>query len=206
MQQDRGALPGRALSLMDIALGGGPAHLLTFGRFAMLPTWDAAVPAEPAPRTPPAVAAPADIASAPPPPKLQYASTRVHPAQEEANSRHAALATWTDIVSAFKGAPTAFIELRGDVNPTSLEPYMATRRTGTLPVRASAWRLFLKWAEDKCLDVESIGEPMVFDYLTHLRASAAPATRADNFLRACHFAFGLCGLSVGHAIAMSARC
>ena len=46
MQSDRGALPGRAMTLMDVALGGGPAHLLTFGRFAMLPSWDAAVPAD----------------------------------------------------------------------------------------------------------------------------------------------------------------
>ena len=47
---------------------------------------------------------------------------------------------------------------------------------------------------------------MAFAYLRHLQESAAPPLRSDSFLKGCHLAYGLCGLTEGHKIASSARC
>ena len=195
------------MTLMDVALGGGSIADMCFGRFVQTPTWDAPVP-ECLPRIEPEPEAAAASSDRPAiaKPKLQYSSMRAHPAEEEANSRASALKSWVDIVSALKGSSTAFVEMKGQVDADLLEPYMATKRTGTLAVRASSWRLFLKWAADTNADLEAFGEPMVFAYLKHLKEIGAPPSRGDTFLRGSNFAFGVIGLTHGHQAAISSRC
>ena len=197
--------PTRGSSLMDIVLDRGSMSLssLTFGRFVDLPIWDGPVPADPPPDEAPSAAAsqPAALIS----PKLKMASARVHPAEEEALHRTAAVRSWMAIVEALKGSTNAFIELRGAVDEEAMLPYLATRRTGTLATRASAWRLFCRWADDSELELECADEPMAFAYLKHLKAVGAPPTRGESFLKFCHLAFGLLGFAAGQKIATSPR-
>ena len=138
--------PTRPMSIFDIAMNERPISEVAFGRFVALPNCDAPVPIEPPPPAapvPPPLSLSTRSGTGPllalaPKPKLQYTSMRAHPSAEEANSRLAALKTWVDIVSALKGASNAFLQMRGEVTTEALEPYLATKRTGTLAMRASA--------------------------------------------------------------------
>ena len=83
------------MSLMDVALGGASIADLAFGRFVQMPSWDEPVPADVEPviveeDTTTAVAVLVSVVQ----PKLQYASMRVHPTEEEANSRRSAIHSW----------------------------------------------------------------------------------------------------------------
>ena len=197
----------RPMTVFDLAFGTRSLADSVFGRFVQMPTWDVTVPAAPLPL---AVGAPSSVAAGviepPLPPKLKLASTRAHPAEEDIMSRRNALNSWVSILNAVKGASATFIQLQGSVTIENLQPYLATRRTGTLATRASAWRLFVKWADETGADLEELSEPLAFAYLQHLKEIGGPPTRADTFLRGCFFAYGLRGVQAGHCIATSARC
>ena len=196
----------RARSLCDIALGIGDGNIMPmpFAEPAALPHWDIVVPPEPQQESPLQVT-PAAVAEDPSGPRLKCKSSRPRPSAEEALNHAAVLRMWIQIVT---DMGQAFRMNAHEVEWTEelIEPYFDTRRTGTLSVHASAWRLFLKYAADAGLDASDISEPMVYEYLKHLRDSAAPATRAKSFLKACNFAFGLCSFERGNSIALSARC
>ena len=195
-------------SFMDMVLDRGSLSFssMVFGHFVELPTWDGPVPAIPPPLEEAASAAPRAPAFSAVSPKLKLTSSRAHPAEEDALLREAAARSWVSILDALKGATSAFIELRGKVDTESIVPYLATRRTGTLSTRASAWRLFFKWADDHELDIECIDEPMAFSYLEYLKSINAPPTRAESFMKTCHLASGILGFAIGQKIATSPRC
>ena len=90
--------------------------------------------------------------------------------------------------------------------PDVLEPYFALKRTWTLNLHASAWKLFLRYTASMKLDLSAFSEGMVFEYLRQLDAMGAPPARAGAFLRACNFTFGCCGLYAGEVIRISPRC
>ena len=192
-------------SLVDLVLGTGPIDIFGLDRFQVHQTWDAPIPRAPSPEP----IAPAEQLTTPPmvlAPKLLLKSSRAHPVEEEAVSRSAALRAWIPMLEIMKGATLLFIQLKGELTEEGISPYLATRRTSTLAVRASAFRLFLKWADEVNVDPEDLDERMAFAYLSFLQQSSAPPSRAESFVKGCNFAYHLFGLTRGQEIAMSARC
>ena len=115
--------PDAPLNMMDLVLGRGSITSMFFGRHVEMPNWDGPVPSLPAPPAEPVQTGPASSsARTVGSPKLQRTSSRVHPTEEDALKRTAALRTWASIVETFKGATSAFVELRGSVTPESMEP------------------------------------------------------------------------------------
>ena len=205
-RESTGRSTKRSMSLCDIALGIGDGNIMPmpFSNADALPHWDIVVPPEPEPAPPaPAVkgAGAADI----PGPRLKGKSSRLPPAAEEAHNRTAVLRTWMYITDEM-GPAFKINAHEATWTEELIEPYLATRRTGTLSGHASAWRLFFKYAADARLVVSDLDEAMAQQYLRHLLSERAPATRASAFLRACNFAFGVCAFTHGNDIASSARC
>ena len=198
--------PKRSRSLCDIALGIGDGNVMpmSFGDDAVLPHWDIAIPPEPEPAPPPK-AAPEVSDGEVVGPRLKGRSARLPPAAEEALDRTAVLRAWQYILETM-GPVFKINEHVASWSEEVLEPYFATRRTGTLSAHASAWRMYIKYALDAGLDPQRIDEPGAHQYLKHLVDVGAPATRAASFLKSCNFAFGLCSFGQGNAIALSARC
>ena len=197
--------PKRSMSLCDIALGIGDGNIMPmpFSDSVALPHWDIPVPLEPVPAPPP----PAEDLEVPEVagPRLKGKSSRPPPAAEDALNRSAVLRTWMHIVAEM-GPAFKMNAHEAAWSEELIEPYFSTRRTGTLSVHASAWRLFIKYAADSRIDVSALDETMAQQYLRHLLNTSAPATRASTFLKACNFAFGVCAFTQGNEIASSARC
>ena len=183
----------------------------------VLPALDAVLPPPPAlsrpiPKQstplPKKRAAPAGTAAAAvvPPPKLQK-STKVTalPATHDAASRNSALLQWSAILAQIAECCSMSLHVGSEPTPSDLEPYFALKRTGTLNLHASAWKLFLRYAEVKSLDLQAFSEGMAFEYLRHLDTIGAPPSRAGAFLRACNFTMGCCGLYAGDVIRISPR-
>ena len=201
----RSSAPRGGGTIVELALSRDPIDILGLGDYFELPTWNLPVPIipEPEPEIPvSAVAVQVRVVS----PKLQLTCARAHPSEEDAVNRSAALAAWVHLLSILKGSTSVFVTLRGYLSDDAIAPYLATRRTSTLMIRASAIRLFLKWAEEQGHDVEDFDERLAFVYLQHLRDVSAPPTRPGSFLKACNFCHFLLGLSHGNEIALSARC
>ena len=117
----------------------------------------------------------------------------------------AALVSWLDICGVMGDAYGARARMT-PLNADSLKPFLKLRRPGTLQVHASAWRLFMRFAEEEGLVAAELNEGMAFMYLRTLSERAAPPSRAGGFLKACNFAFGMFDFAQGHVIASSARC
>ena len=198
--------PKRARSLCDIALGIGDGHIMPmpFADECALPTWDIAVPPEPTP-APKEQAAVCKVASEAGAPRLKGRSSRLPPSAEDALNRAAVLRSWLSILDTM-GDKFAIVADETVWTEEVLEPYLATRRTGTLAVHASSWRCFLKYAADAAVDPKLLAEPVAHEYFKHLKSTGAPASRAASFLKACNFAFGILSFRRGNEIALSARC
>ena len=200
----------RARSMCDLALGIGSSSVMPLGSLEDpgMPQWSLPVPAIP-PRAPVSAA----VTPAPVPavqfvtPQLKTRSSRLPPAAADALDRSRALGAWADIIAKCGAAFAMNSQLVGDTwSEEDLEPYFATKRSGTLAIHASAWRLFLRFVDAEGLDAEAVDECMAYAYLVHLEKQAAPASRASAFLRSCNFAFGTCAFLRGPSVAQSARC
>ena len=198
----------RTRSLCEFALGIGDGNIMPmpFDDLGPLLHWDIAVPPEQPRASQEASGSVVNPDAATKAPRLKAKSGRPPPAAEEALNRTAVLGTWARIVTEMGPAFGMNLQAEGEWLEVELAPYFMTRRTGTLSVHASAWRLFLKYADDNGIPPASLSEPIAYQYLQHLAEVAAPATRASLFLKSCNFAYGLCEFSVGNAIAISARC
>ena len=151
----------RAISMVDIALSDDPIDIMPLGPYGDPIEWNAPVPVEPP--VPIAVEeAPATAALPAVEARLQKASKRAPPSEEDAAKRSSALGSWCDILEELKSATSIFLELKGDICPEKIELYFASKRTGTLAVRACAWRLFLHWARAEGHDPEELSEALVF--------------------------------------------
>ena len=163
----------RSMSLCDIALGIGDGNIMPmpFADVA-LPHWDIHVPPVPEPALirPAAAASSADGIKAP---KLKGKSARLPPAAEEALSRAAMLRAWILIVEEL-GPAFKINAHETEWSEEVMEPYFSTKRTGTMSCHASAWRLFLKYAAAKGMDVTGLDEHMAHQYLRHLVNNSAP--------------------------------
>ena len=74
---------------------------------------------------------------------------------------------------------------------------LATKSTSTLQVRSTALLMYIKWYGAFVQEAEKpvpLLESYVYHYLTHLKAQAAPATRAASLLQAWAFLHSLAGL------------
>ena len=142
-----------------------------------------------------------------PPPKLQKQSAVSRmPAVHDAASRSSALQHWAAILAEIGSCCSMSLHVGSQPSPEDLEPYFAIKRTGTLNLHASAWKLFLRYVAVKKLDLQAFSEGMAFEYLRHLDKTVAPPSRAGSFLRACNFTLGCCGLYAGEVIRLSPRC
>ena len=198
--------PKRARSLCDIALGIGDGHVMPmpFEDETAMPPWDIAVPPEPTP-VPKVQVGPDRVVEVSGAPRLKGRSSRLPPSAEDALNRTAVLRAWISIMEQM-GNKFRIFDDEEDWTEEALEPYLSTRRTGTLSIHASAWRCYLKYAADAAVDPRGLCEAVAYEYLKHLKATGAPASRSSSFLKACNFAFGLCSFLKGNEIAMSARC
>ena len=125
-------------------------------------------------------------------------------AQDDAK-RAKAIQQWTEVVEAIAGSCSA---LYSGPTPTmsEMEDFLACKRTGTLLIRASSWRLFLRFAAAKNFNTHDLTEAEAYQYITFLKTSGAPASRAQAFISACGFAYGTCGFKTGASVMTSARC
>ena len=190
--------------MTDLALSREPLHLLLLGPFGAPLAWDAPVPAEPAPPPPEVEATPA--ASSSDGPQVPKRSSRPAPAAEDAAELASALGAWCSIIERMKTAFDVYGQLKGLITEEAIGRYFVKKKAGTLMVRATAWRLFLKFAEDFSHDPQTLDEAQAYAYLNHLVATGAPPSRGDSFIRAVNFAHGHCGFKKAFEISSSARC
>ena len=153
----------------------------------------------------PSAKTPSAAADLPAPKRPRKAGAGVNPVDHDSAQRRKALEHWSQVVERIAGSCQS---LRTGPPPDAdeLEDHMATKRTGTLLIRASSWRLFFRFADVKGLDTHSLQEADVYQYLAHLKKSGAPASRAKAFIQACGFAYGLSGFKTGALVMASPRC
>ena len=139
------------------------------------------------------------------PKRHKKAKNGTSPAAQDEEQRCRALNQWTEVVQAIAGSCKA---LHSGPPPSAegLEDYLASKRTGTLLIRASSWRLFLRYARATKVDTHQLTEADIYEYLVHLKKTAAPASRASSFIQACGFAYGTCGFKAGGLVMASPRC
>ena len=142
---------------------------------------------------------------APSPKRQRRAKVGAGPAEQDDSARKRALAQWAGIVERIAGSCQP---LHSGPLPDEAElaDQMSLKRTGTLLIRASSWRLFLNHASGGNIDTHSLDEADIYKYLTHLKKSGAPASRASAFIQACGFAYGICGFKTGALVMASSRC
>ena len=201
--------PRRPSSILQAALAPGPLDVMPF-RLGMPMEWAGAVPpvpvvtrvVEPEPATPVAVPAPTTIV-----PKPQSKSARLAPSAEDAADRRKVLSSWTEILIRLGCATDAYDKCGGEFSESKVQVFMAPKATGTLAIRASAWCLFLRYAEANDLDPSKFDEAAAFSYLTAIAADPKIAqSRGPSFLCAVNFLRGCCGLKAGFQVADSGRC
>ena len=141
----------------------------------------------------------------PAPKRPKKAGHGASPAEQDSERRTMALEQWSRVLEKIAGSCQP-LHTGPQPDADELADHMATKRTGTLLIRASSWRLFLRFAEEHRIDTHQLTEAEVYLYLAHLRKTAAPASRAKAFIQACGFAYGLSGFKAGAAIMASPRC
>ena len=176
----------------------------------VLPDWNLPIPRLPSPRKATEeerpLPAPSPTAAAPATSRgLKSRSARLPPSREDARKLDAAVASWLEICGVMGTAFGAKAKLT-PLNEVNLKPFLRLSRPGTLQVHASAWRLYLRYAEDEGLNPADLDETAAYMYLQHLTEAGAPPSRAGGFLKACNFSFGIFEFLQGHVIASSARC
>ena len=192
--------------MVDLALGNGDGHIMPLRGILNpgMPSWDIAVPEEPEPPVATAVqhlpAATVALKCA-----IKGKSTRPPPAIEDAIRKDSALKSWCEITDAMGDAFGARAKV-GQLTPAQLAPFFGLKRPGTLETHASAWRLFLRYTQEKALDPRKLDESLAYDYLVYIADQGAPPTRGPAFLKANNFAFGVLEFMQGNCIAQSARC
>ena len=141
----------------------------------------------------------------PAPRRQKRARQGTAPQVQDDKKRAGAVQQWAEVVSAISGSCTS---LHSGPTPTAeeMEDYFATKQTGTLLIRASAWRLFLRYAKSMQVDTHQLTEAEIYEYLAHLKWLGAPAFRARAFVQACGFAYGTCGFRTGAHVMASPRC
>ena len=86
---------------------------------------------------------------------------------------------------------------------------LATKSTSTFQVRSTALLMYIKWYRAFVQEAEKpvpLLESYVYQYLTHLKAQAAPATRAASLLQAWAFCVHSLGFFDPTALEHSLRC
>ena len=164
--------------------------------------WDGPIPALPERPVPTATVSEPTVAQ----PRLQARSSRLSPSAEDAACRRRALTSWCAIFDRMGDAFGASRKTGGTNTPEALADFMEIKATSTLLCRASAWSLFMRYADAEGFDPATLDEPTAFAYLSHLERTGAPPSRGPSFLKTCHFAAGSCEFAMGHTIAISARC
>ena len=89
-----------------------------------------------------------------------------------------------------------------------LDDIFATKATGTLRARCTALLLYVKWHIGQKSEVEAfpLKEDMAYKYVSHLRRTGAPATRASSFLEGWNFAVFALGFEDPDEVSSSLRC
>ena len=168
--------------------------------------WLLSMPAPPQPASQAAATkAPLAGAELPAPKRPRRAGAGASPADQDSARRTMALEQWSSVLERIAGSCQS-LHTGPQPDPEELADHMATKKTGTLLIRASAWRLFLRFADEQKIDAHNLTEAEVYQYLAHLRKSGAPASRAKAFIQACGFAYGLSGFKAGASVMASPRC
>ena len=164
---------------------------------------EAPLPEPPQPKA--TTSSPEQLEALPTPKRQKTARHGTAPLAQDDEKRAQAVQQWCDVVTAIRGSCAA---LHAGPAPTAeeMEDYLASKRTGTLLIRSSAWRLFIRYAMATKIDLHSLSEAEVYEYLASLKKSGAPASRARAFIQACGFAYGTCGFKAGAHVMASARC
>ena len=165
--------------------------------------WLLSMPAPPQPASQAAATkAPLAGAELPAPKRPRRAGAGASPADQDSARRTMALEQWSSVLERIAGSCQS-LHTGPQPDPEELADHMATKKTGTLLIRASAWRLFLRFADEQKIDAHNLTEAEVYQYLAHLRKSGAPASRAKAFIQACGFAYGLSGFKAGASVMAS---
>ena len=199
--------PTQTNSLLEFALSGAETPLQLPFFFTNPMQWVGPIPAEP-PRRAPAeeVEAAEPTAVKPLAVKLPKSSSRLTPSAEDVKDRNKSLDAWCAISDAMGPAFTVVTSMGGELDRKGAETLFATKGTGTLAVRASAWNLFLRYCKEVGSEPSALDEAAAHCYLEYVRRQGASPSRGDSFLRACNFAAGCCGFVRGLEISDSPRC
>ena len=154
----------RLRSMCDVALGDAD-DIMPMGPWGHtgIPDWEGPVPMDSQPRASAASSSTEHTAEATPAPtagsKRMIKATSVRPPPSVADARFlkSALDAWVEIVSAMADAFEARAKMTALVSD-QLEPFFGTKKPGTLAVHASAWRLFLRFADAEGLDPSKLDE------------------------------------------------
>ena len=134
-------------------------------------------------------------------------SARLTPSAEDAADRAKVVDTWLGILGKLGPATRAYDLCDGTFTEAKVKVFLASKYTGSLATRASAWCLFLRFAEANNCNPEHFDEAQAYQYLLALSVDEkCSATRARSFMSACNFLLGTCGLKAGHDVAASGRC
>ena len=196
----------QARTILQLAMAPGPIALPMQMQYPLL--WSGEVPAPTAAAVAPAETVDLTVEPSPvvvrlPPNK----SARLCPSAEDAASRTKVLDTWLGILTKLGPATKAFDLCDGVFTEDKVKIYFASKSTGTLANRASAWCMFLRFAESIDSNPEHFDEPQAYQYLLSLSSDAkCSATRSSSFMSGCNFLLGTCGLKAGSDIAASGRC
>eukprot|EP00440_Ansanella_granifera_P050102 gb/GFBE01054301.1/.p1 GENE.gb/GFBE01054301.1/~~gb/GFBE01054301.1/.p1 ORF type:complete len:121 (+),score=33.10 gb/GFBE01054301.1/:1-363(+) len=110
------------------------------------------------------------------------------------DARAAALAKWMAVFAVAPGASQIGLQLNeisdeADADTRAhgvLEDVFARKATSTMNIRASAMLMYVAWVRKEAPEIDPvpISESTMYRYLTHLKETKAPATRANSFMQA----------------------
>ena len=117
------------------------------------------------------------------------------PEREDRRSRKAALGKWQEIARGV-GSHSALVVKAGSDLKGQLEDVFAAKSDATLRARAGSILAYVRWCRLQRKDPWPIQEEKSYHYVSYLKFSRAPATKASTFLRSISF--------IGHFLEMTA--
>ena len=108
------------------------------------------------------------------------------PAKEDKKSRQAALGKWFDLATTV-GSFSGLVKKSGPELREVLEDVFAAKSDATLRARAGSIQTFLHWCKLSSHKPWPIREEVLYQYVTFLRYTKAPPTKATSFLKSLAF-------------------
>ena len=108
------------------------------------------------------------------------------PAKEDTISRKAALGKWLEVASAV-GSFSGLVQKAGPELKEVLEDVFAAKSDATLRARAGSIQAFLHWCRLSSRKPWPIKEEVLYKYVTFLKFTRAPPTKATSFMTSLAF-------------------